>query len=441
MESLKEMWQLVCEYLKKSCGEVIYEIWFRPLEISSFDGAKARIATSEFKRKIIEQQFGNDLREAFKQVMGFEVEVELFNAESVKKEKPAQDANANAGVNATSLSIEKNTFSTFVVGSSNRFAHAAAQAVAATPGAAYNPLFIYGNAGLGKTHLLCAISNEIKRNNPDADIIFTRGEDFVNLIVDGIARNKMHEIHQKYRNCDILIVDDIQFIAGRASTQEEFFHTFNALTQEGKQIVLASDRTPKDIEILDERLRNRFEWGLIADIQPPDIETRMAIIKRKADILGLALPDDVVQFVAEKIRTNIRQLEGAVKKINALVNIEGASINIAMAQNAIKDIMNDSRPVSAIVNNIIAETARTYGVPQNDIVSKKKDAKTARARQIAIYIVREMTDLTQKEISEYFGGRDRTTILYSVETITKDSEKDSTLKRTIDIIMKNVQGQ
>lgn len=439
MESLKEMWQLVCEHLKKSCGEVIYEIWFSPLEISSFDGMTVKIATSEFKRKIIEQQFGNELREAFKQVMGFEVAVELIDAATVVKEKPAPEVSAGAG--ATSLSIEKNTFSTFVVGSSNRFAHAAAQAVAATPGAAYNPLFIYGNSGLGKTHLLCAISNEVKKNNPDADIIFTRGEDFVNLIVDGIQRNRMHEIHQKYRNCDVLVVDDIQFIAGRASTQEEFFHTFNALTQEGKQIVLASDRMPKDIEILDERLRNRFEWGLIADIQPPDIETRMAIIKRKADILGLPLPDDVVQFVAEKIKTNIRQLEGAVKKINALVNIEGAAINIAMAQSAIKDLMSDSRPVSAIVNNIIAETARTFGVPQNDIISKKKDAKTARARQIAIYVVREMTDLTQKEISEYFGGRDRTTILYSVETVAKECEKDSMLKRTVDIIIKNVQEQ
>lgn len=439
MESLKEMWQLVCEHLKKSCGEVIYEIWFRPLEISSFDGAKAKIATSEFKRKIIEQQFGKDIREAFRQVMGFEVEVEFVTGGPEVKKKPEPEA--NAGANATSLSIEQNTFATFVVGSSNRFAHAAAQAVAATPGAAYNPLFIYGNSGLGKTHLLCAISNEIKKNNPEADIIFTRGEDFVNLIVDGIQKNKMHEIHKKYRNCDILVVDDIQFIAGRVSTQEEFFHTFNALTQEGKQIVLASDRPPRDIDVLDERLTNRFEWGLIADIQPPDIETRMAIIKRKADILGLELPDDVVQFVAEKIRTNIRQLEGAVKKINALVNIDGAAINIAMAQSAIRDIMTDSLPVSAIVNNIIAETARTYGVPQNDIVSKKKDAKTARARQIAIYIVREMTDLTQKEISEYFGGRDRTTILYSVETVAKDCERDSTLKRTIDTIIKNVQSQ
>lgn len=438
MESLKEMWQLVCERLKASCGEVIYDIWFKPLEIVSFDGAKAEIAASEFVKRIIEQKFIGEISEAFKAVMGFDVAVSIIDPNAAKAAAAPQ---TNGGAGSTSLSIEKNTFETFVVGSSNKFAHAAAQAVAATPGAAYNPLFIYGNSGLGKTHLLCAISNEIKSKNPKADIIFTRGEDFVSLIVDGIKEKTMKEIHNKYRNCDVLLVDDIQFIAGKESTQEEFFHTFNALTQDGKQIVLASDRAPKDIEILDERLRNRFEWGLIADIQPPDIETRMAIIQRKADTLGLELPPDVVQFIAEKIKANIRQLEGAVKKINALVNIEGASINIAMAQNAIKDIMTDSRPVSSIVSNIISETSRTFGVPQADIISKKKDAKTARARQVAIYIVREITDLTQKEISEYFGGRDRTTILYSVETIAKDSANDPSLQKTIDKIIKNVQEQ
>ncbi len=437
MESLKEMWVLVCEHLKASCGEVIYDIWFKPLEIISFDGAKAVISASEFMKKIIEQKFGNELREAFKNVMGFDVEVELTDPNEAVK---AETAKSNSAV-ASSLSIEKNTFETFVVGSSNRFAHAAAQAVAATPGAAYNPLFIYGNSGLGKTHLLCAISNEIKSKNPNADIIFTRGEDFVNLIVDGIKKKTMNEIHEKYRNCDVLLVDDIQFIAGKESTQEEFFHTFNALTQDGKQIVLTSDRTPKEIELLEERLRNRFEWGLIADIQPPDIETRMAIIQRKADTLGLELPDDVIQFVAEKIKTNIRQLEGAVKKINALVNIEGSSINIAMAQNAIKDIMNDSRPVSTIVNGIISETARTFGIPQGDIISQKRDAKTAKARQIAIYIAREITDLTQEEISAFFGNRDRTTILHSIKTVSDNAERDSVLKKTIEKIVKNVQEQ
>lgn len=437
MESLKQMWLLVCEKLKESCGEVIYDIWFKPLEIVSFDGARVEIAAGEFMKKIIEQKFSNEIKEAFRSVMGFEIEVAFVNADDME----AQASSEQSEQSVLSLSIEKNTFETFVVGSSNRFAHAAAQAVAASPGAAYNPLFIYGNSGLGKTHLMCAISNEIKLKNPNADIIFTRGEDFVNLIVDGINKNRMKEIHEKYRNCDVMLVDDIQFIAGKASTQEEFFHTFNALTQEGKQIVLTSDRSPKDIEILDDRLRNRFEWGLIADIQPPDIETRMAIIQRKADTLGLELPPDVVQYVAEKIKSNIRQLEGAVKKINALVNIEGSSINIAMAQTAIKDIMNDSRPIASIVESVIAETSRTFGVPHNDIISKKKDAKTVRARQVAIYIVREMTDLTQKEISEYFGGRDRTTILYSIEIVERDSVKDTALKKTIDKIIKNVQEQ
>ena len=438
MESLKEMWGLVCEQLKASCGDVIYDSWFKPLEIISFDGAKAEISASEFVKRVIDQRFSGDIAHAFKKVMGFDIEVVIVDPNAVARAEAAAKAAAAAG--SSSLSIEKNTFETFVVGSSNKFAHAAAQAVAATPGAAYNPLFIYGNSGLGKTHLLCAIGNEVKSKNPKADIIFTRGEDFVSLIVEGIKQKSMKEIHDKYRNCDVLIVDDIQFIAGKESTQEEFFHTFNALTQDGKQIVLASDRAPKDIEILDERLRNRFEWGLLADIQPPDTETRMAIIQRKADTLGLALPPDVIQFIAEKIKSNIRQLEGAVKKINALVKIEGAPINIAIAQNAIRDILTDSRPVSSIVNSIISETARTYGILQSDITSKKKDAKTAKARQVAIYIVREITDLTQNQISEYFS-RDRTTILYSVETVAKEIISDSTLRKTVEQIIKNVQNQ
>lgn len=436
MESVKDMWQLVCEQIKKNVSEVIYEIWIKPLEIISFDGTKVELAASSLMKTTIEKQFFGEIKDAFRAVLGFDAEIILVNpAESkpvqVNEPKPA----------ATQMSIEQNTFENFVVGSSNRFAHAAAQAVAAAPGNAYNPLFIYGNSGLGKTHLLRAIGNEIKRNNPQADIIITGGEDFVNLIVGGITSNKMNGIHEKYRNCDVLLVDDIQFIAGKTSTQEEFFHTFNTLTQAGKQIVLASDRSPKDIDVLDDRLRNRFEWGLIADIQPPDVETRMAIIQRKAQTLGLELPADVVQFVAEKIKANIRQLEGAVKKINALVNIEGAAINIAMAQNAIKDIMNDSRPVAVVVNKIISETSRTFGVPQGDIISKKKDAKTAKARQVAIYIVRTTTDLTQKETSEYFGNRDRTTILYSADLIAQEIEKDPALKKTVENIIKNTREQ
>lgn len=436
MESVKDMWQLVCEQIKKNVSEVIYDIWIKPLEIISFDGTKVELAASSLMKTTIEKQFFGEIKSAFREVLGFDAEIVLVNPADTKVEKVSEQKPV-----AAQMSIEQNTFENFVVGSSNRFAHAAAQAVAAAPGNAYNPLFIYGNSGLGKTHLLRAIGNEIKKNNPQADIIITGGEDFVNLIVGGITANKMNGIHDKYRNCDVLLVDDIQFIAGKTSTQEEFFHTFNTLTQAGKQIVLASDRSPKDIDVLDDRLRNRFEWGLIADIQPPDVETRMAIIQRKANTLGLDLPADVVQFIAEKIKANIRQLEGAVKKINALVNIEGAAINIAMAQNAIKDIMNDSRPVAVVVNKIISETSRTFGVPQGDIISKKKDAKTAKARQVAIYIVRTTTDLTQKEISEYFGNRDRTTILYSADLIAQEIEKDSSLKKTVDNIIKNTREQ
>ena len=437
MESLKDMWQLVREKLKESCGEVIYDIWIKPLEIIYFDGARAEIAASEFVKKIIEQKFHNELKDAFKSVMGFDVDVVLIDPDKAQTAQTQPERNKAPSV--TSTSIETNTFETFVVGSSNRFAHAAAQAVAATPGSAYNPLFIYGNSGLGKTHLLCAISNEVKRNNPDADIIFTRGEDFVTLIVEGIKEKKMKEIHEKYRNCDVLLVDDIQFIAGKESTQEEFFHTFNALTQDNKQIVLTSDRAPKDIEILDERLRNRFEWGLIADIQPPDIETRMAIIQRKASTLGLELPQDVVQYVAEKIKTNIRQLEGAVKNIKANSLIyENKPITIMMAQTAIRDILNDNQPIPVTISKIINEVGRTFNISEQDIKSNKRAANISRARQVAMYVIKDITQMSMAAIGEEFGGRDHSTVVYAISQTEKMMKTDSHLREIIEDITKNI---
>ena len=435
MESLKEMWSLVCEELRKSLSDVIYNIWFAPIEIVSFDGAKVELAVSEFKKTTIEKQFGEVLSSAFGKVLGFDVEIAYVDPElaSQAEIRPRESERV-------SESADDNTFDTFVVGSSNRFAFTAAKAVAENPVVAYNPLFIYGSSGLGKTHLLCAIKNAILERNPETNIIFTRGEDFMNTIVDGLNRGNrgiMTAIHEKFRSCDVLLVDDIQFIAGKESTQMEFFHTFNALTDEGKQIVLISDSMPKDIPLLDERLRTRFEQGLIADIQPPDFETRMAIVQRKASNLGLELPQEVTEYIAEKVKTNIRQLEGAVKKIHALVNLEGGSITLAMAQSAIKDLASEGRPVQEFVKRIIEETARTYGVTVDDIISKKRDAKTAQARQIAIYAIRENTDLTQQEISEFFGGRDRTAIHYTVDTVKKYLETDVSLRKTIDNILKN----
>ncbi len=432
MESLKEMWNLVCRELKRTLNEVIYDIWFDNIEIISFDGETVELAVSEFRKKTIEKKFGDELSSAFKSVLGFDVNIVMTDPE---KAPPVMTSGASG--EKPSASSDINTFDTFVVGHSNRFAYNAAKAVADKPGVEYNPLFIWGSSGLGKTHLLCAIKNAILEKDPDKNIIFTRGEDLVNLIVDGIRNGTMNVVHDKLRNCDVMLVDDIQFIAGKPSTQEEFFHTINTLMAGNRQIVLISDTPAKNIPQLEDRISTRIEQGLIADIQPPDFETRLAIIQRKASDLGLNLPQDVAEFIAEKVKTNIRQLEGTVKKIHALVNLEGTSINIAMAQNAIRDLASEGVPVNELVNKIIAETARTFGLPVQDIISRKKDNKTARARQVAIYAIRESTELTQQEICEFFGGKDRTTIHYAINKMGAMVDKDPALRRHLENIIKN----
>lgn len=431
MTSTEEIWKSVCEKLGKALIPTMYNVWIAPLRLESFDGQTAEIVASKMAQKVLSQQCYADLLDAFRETVGFDVDISFVTEQECAAE-------TEAAVQSSGNEPEKSTFENFIVGPSNRFAHAAALAVANEPVVRYNPLFIYGDSGLGKTHLMCAISNAIKDKNPDAKIVFTDGEKFMNQIILGIQDQKMSSIHELYRNCDVLLVDDIHFIAGKRSTQDEFFHTFNALRSADKQIVLTSDRPPRDIEVLDERLKTRFEWGLIADIQAPDIETRMAIIQRKAQTLGIELPPDVAQYIAEKVRTNIRQLEGVVKKINALVNLEGSAINMAMAQSAVSDFVTDNRPIEVIVNKIIDETARTFGIVKNDIISHRRDANTAKARQAAIYVVREMTGLTHKEISKFFGGRDRTTILYSYETVSTAVAKDPSMQKTVDNIMKNV---
>ncbi len=433
---LKEMWSLVSQELRRSLNEVIYNVWFKPVEIVSYDGAVVTLAASEFIKTTIEKQFAGELAEAFSNVVGFAPEISIVSREKAAP-APAPVREITDRVQVAQASSDANTFDTFVVGSSNRFAYNAAKAVTSDPGTVYNPLYIYGSSGLGKTHLLNAIKNAILEKDPNKKIIYTRGEDLINLIVGGIRDRNMNEVHDKLRTCDALLVDDIQFIAGKTQTEEEFFHTFNVLTDANKQVVLTSDTPPKNIPNLADRITTRIEQGLLADIQPPDFETRLAIISSKAEAIGLDLPQDVAEFIAEKVKTNIRQLEGTVKKIHALVTLEGTSINIAMAQNAISDLASEGMPVDELVNKIISETARTFGLPVNDLVSKKKDSKTARARQIAIYSIRECTELTQQEICEYFGGRDRTTIHYALEKITAMAERDPALRRSVENIIKN----
>lgn len=434
MESYSEVWSLAKEYCKGKCSDTIYNLWIEPLTMKSFEDNKIELLTSEFKANIVRSKFLNLLSEALEQTMGFPVEVSIVSQSLSKKE----DIEIKEKTIQENLNKYDFTFDTFIVGSSNKFAYAASQAVAATPGQAYNPLFIYGNSGLGKTHLLNAICAEIKNNNPDAKIIYTGGEDFTNELIQSIEKKTMADFHNKYRTIDVLLVDDIQFIAGKSSTQEEFFHTFNALIQDNKQIVLTSDRPPKEISLLEDRIKSRFEWGLLADIQPPDIETRIAIIKRKAALMSFELSDDVVQYIAEKIKNNVRQLEGTVKKINALCTISGHEPSIIIAQKAIKDILSDNQPLPVTITKILEEVARTYGTTVENILSKKRNANISEARQAAMYVVREVTSLPMEKIGEEFGGKHHSTVIYNITQMEEKMNTNASTRATIQGIINNI---
>ena len=428
MDSFAELWEMVKEECKNQVSESIYNVWFKDMELVSFDDNKVVIALSDFKRKIVESRFMDKLESSFKNVIGFDIQIILVDVEKAVPVKAEETEDALT---------DEDTFDSFIVGASNKFAYAAANAVANDPGGKYNPLFIHGNSGLGKTHLLNAIAHQVKLTHPEANIVYTRGESFTNELVKYIGQKSTEAFHDKYRNADILLVDDVQFIAGKDSTQEEFFHTFNALYQAGNQIVLTSDRPPKEIALLEDRLRNRFEWGLMADIQSPDLETRMAIIKRKAEVLNFDLPDDIVQYIAEKLKNNIRHLEGAVKKMQAFVTMQGMPVNIMTAQTAIKDIIVDNSPTPVTINKIVTEVARTYGADSADIYSKKQNAQTTEMRQMAMYIVREMTGLSTKLIGREFN-RDHSTVVYSLDKFTKRYHEDSKLRSVVDNIIKNI---
>lgn len=433
MDLVYQLWENVKAELKKNTSETVYSVWFNELALENFDGESVVLTDDPFRCKIINEKFIPLLEECFEKIMGFKVNVSVMPKQD--KPKKAEAPKENKGFNTNEL-----TFDNFIVGDSNKFAHAASRAVASDPGNTYNPLFIHGNSGLGKTHLLNAICNEIIKNNPDAYIIYVRSEDFMNELIDYLQNKKDTSVfHNKYRNADILLVDDVQFIAGKTSTELEFFHTFDTLVKAKSQIVLTSDRPPKEMATLEERLRNRFESGLIADIQPPDLETRVAIIKSKAESLGIDIPSSLILFIAEKIKSNIRQLEGAVKKMKAYIEL-GEDANLATAQKAIRDIFSEGDPTPVLIDKIIDEVARTYGVTVADIKSKKHDAKFVFPRHVAMYIIREMTPLTNKKVAELFGLSDHSSVMYAYKKISTDRENNYSLKTIIADVMKNVQS-
>ncbi len=423
-------------------------MWIQPLEFIKLEDNLAYIyIKTDIQKKMMNEKYYNLLNEGFSVLLGFSIEVILISEEDLEKDPSIkQKKEATPIIDGYSTSIDQSvfnaennyTFETFIVGASNNFAYAACRAVANRQSGSYNPLFIYGPSGLGKTHLLMSIRNEIKRNSPNVNIIFVNGETFTNDLINAIQTQSITAFRNKYRTADILLVDDIQFIAGKERTQEEFFHTFNDLHQVGKQIVLVSDRPPKDIKTLDDRMRNRFEWGLLSDISAPDIETRIAIIRKKSEQIDIKIPNDVIEFIATKIKNNIRQLEGAVKKIKAFKLLTNSSPSLMIAQNVVSEILNENVPVAVTVGMVIEEVSRTYNITQEDILSSKRSSNISTARQVVIYILREITDMSLSEIGNAIGGRDHSTMVYALNIVEKNINKDPTYKETVEDIIKNI---
>lgn len=449
MKSFDEVFQKVQEYCleKIKNGELTdtaYRLWINTLQPLKLDENVACFTVpSDFQATVIRKNYSKIIRDALESVLGFEVDIDISVQEEtldydedtdpnqLKKELEESFTNAEYGY----------TFDTFIVGRSNEFAYAACTSVAKEPGSTYNPLFIHGPSGLGKTHLMTAISNEIKRRDPKTNIIYVTGETFANELINAIQQKKdTSQFHQKYRSADVLLIDDVQFIAGKESTQEEFFHTFNELHKVGKQIVLTSDRPPKDIKTLEDRIRTRFEWGLIADISTPDFETRVAIIRRKAEMLNLIIPDDVSEYIANKLKGNIRQLEGCVKKLKASKHLVGTPPSMAQAQNAIREILSDEQPAPITIERILNEVGNVYGVSAEDIISKKRSAQISIARKVSCYVLKEVTDMSYKSIGMELGARDHSTIIYYCGDIEKLIAKDSHAKEMIEDIINNIRN-
>ena len=453
LETLKAKWDDILHYLKEEhdISDVSFKTWLVPMHLYSVEpGNTVRLIVPDANFVgYMKKKYSFLLKIAIEEITGITCEIEFIVEDQIKEEpsksnqlirakasKISQEALQNANLNP------KYTFDTFVVGANNNLAHAASLAVAESPGEIYNPLFIYGGVGLGKTHLMHSIANFILKNNPKAKILYVTSEKFTNELIDAI-RNKNNisttEFREKYRNNDILLIDDIQFIIGKESTQEEFFHTFNALYESKKQIIISSDKPPKDIETLEERLRSRFEWGLTVDIQSPDYETRMAILRKKEELEGYNIDNEVIKYIATNIKSNIRELEGALTKIVAFSKLNHhKEISLAMAEEALKDIISPGGVQKVTPELIIQVVADHYNLTTLDILSQKRSKDIVYPRQIAMYLCRNMTEVPLQEIGKAMGGRDHTTIIHGIEKISKDIEKTPTLQNTVDILKKKL---
>jgi chromosomal replication initiator protein len=424
----------ILNLLEKQITKVTIDTWFSDATAVALKQDCFIIrTTSPFKKQVIDSRYGDMVRailqELFSADMGFMVLVgdELDSLDSLEEDEVPSDKDE-----------EYYTFEDFVVGSSNRFAHAAALAVATNPAQTYNPLFIYGGSGLGKTHLIKAIAHTMRRDRPDFRVIYIKGDDFINELIKDLSNQKMEEFHNKYRMADLLLLDDIQFIAGKEQTQIEFFHTFNALYDANKQIVITSDRPPKELYSLHSRLQTRFEWGLLADIQPPDYETRIAIIKKKAERSNIEIPDNLIQYIANNVTANIRQLEGIVLRTKACRELLQEEITMDTINQAIRDILKENPGMKPTASIIISEVCKYYGVAPDLIKSSNRRKDVLLPRQVASYIMRQLTDLSLPEIGKELGGQHYSTIINSIDRITEKMKTDPLLENVVKDLISNI---
>lgn len=438
---LNELWQESLKLIKAELTDVSFNTWIKTIEpVTIKEDTIILCVPNDFTKGILESRYTNLVANAIKKVSSKDYSIKFIMESEIdryidKTKKESEQYDSSPMLNP------KYTFDTFVIGNSNRFAHAASLAVAEAPAQAYNPLFIYGGVGLGKTHLMHAIGHYILSQNSNTKVLYVTSEKFTNELINSIRDDKNEEFRNRYRNIDVLLIDDIQFIAGKERTQEEFFHTFNALHEANKQIIISSDRTPKEIPTLEDRLRSRFEWGLIADIQPPDLETRVAILKKKAEIEGIEIDNDVLLFIANRIESNIRELEGALIRIMAYSSLTNNKLNVAVAEEALKDIIADNKPkpiTSELIQEVVAEH---FDLKIEDFKSKKRSRPIAYPRQIAMYLCRELTDLSLPKIGDEFGGRDHTTVIHAYDKISQEIEDDPQVKKTIERLYKKIKEQ
>lgn len=440
VENIDDLWNKALAEIEKKISKPSFETWLKSTKAHSLKGdTLVIVAPNEFARDWLDSRYAHLIGETIYDITGEELTIKFIiphnsNEEDIdlkqvtKKQRKLDDEQVDFPQNMLN---PKYTFDTFVIGSGNRFAHAASLAVAEAPAKAYNPLFIYGGVGLGKTHLMHAIGHYVIEHNPSAKVVYLSSEKFTNEFINAIRDNKADDFRNKYRNVDVLLIDDIQFLAGKEQTQEEFFHTFNTLHEESKQIVISSDRPPKEIPTLEDRLRSRFEWGLITDITPPDLETRIAILRKKAKAEGFDIPNEVMLYIANQIDSNIRELEGALIRVVAYSSLINKEINADLAAEALKDIIPSSKPKVITIQDIQRVVGQHFNLKLEDFKAKKRTKSVAFPRQIAMYLSRELTDCSLPKIGEEFGGRDHTTVIHAHEKISTLLQTDVQLQKQI----------